>query len=578
MSTVMGAQLGVQVSPGPLAKVHGELEGVRNCTRCHEAGRELSGAKCLTCHKDVADRIAKKTGVHRAVTEACQKCHPEHAGAEADLLHLDTRRFDHRTETGFPLEGLHAKLAETCAACHKKRTFLDTRAVCSSCHADVHQGALGADCTRCHSALAAFKEARTQFDHTRTSFVLTGGHRSVACEKCHVKGAFKGLPHDVCSACHRTPHRQTLGTTCTACHVTDQWRTRTIEHAKTGFTLVGAHVQVTCEKCHTAGVTKPLRADRCSACHTNVHRASIKDDCRPCHAETSFRGATFDHATRTPFPLTGKHEGLPCRKCHTTITADVPLARQAVDFGGVNDACAACHTDEHKGDYGPLCDGCHRPTTFKASGFVHPRAPEFFGGQHTTVTCVKCHVRATEGARPLTGIPPRGSRGTPPLMTCTACHADVHLGQVGASCDRCHSTEAAKFAPERFSHDKGPFPLTGKHRAIDCVKCHPSETATFPSGVGVAKRLQPVATDCLACHRDPHLGQVDQHCPACHATTTFAILTFTHRGLERFFGDANHGDLPCQSCHKKVTGQFPAGVGTAIRFKVGRTCADCHPF
>ena len=53
-----------------------------------------------------------------------------------------------------------------------------------------------------------------------------------------------------------------------------------------------------------------------------LHRDSVKDDCRKCHTEASFKGATFDHAVRTGFPLAGKHEPLACRKCHTGIAPD----------------------------------------------------------------------------------------------------------------------------------------------------------------------------------------------------------------------------------------------------------------
>jgi hypothetical protein len=65
----------VQISPGPLAKAHAALEGVGNCTRCHEAGRELSPALCLGGHKPIAARIASKTGTHRAATGDCRACH-----------------------------------------------------------------------------------------------------------------------------------------------------------------------------------------------------------------------------------------------------------------------------------------------------------------------------------------------------------------------------------------------------------------------------------------------------------------------------------------------------------------------
>jgi hypothetical protein len=161
-------------------------------------------------------------------------------------------------------------------------------------------------------------------------------------------------------------------------------------------------------------------------------------------------------------------------------------------------------------------------------------------------------------------------------MACASCHADIHLGQLGTACERCHVIDAPKFAPAQFSHERGRFPLTGKHKGAECVKCHPNETRVFPAGNGTARRFSPMSGECQTCHKDPHLGQTDSRCDTCHTPVSFRILVYAHRGLESFF-TGYHATLACRSCHKTETGQFPAGQGTAIRFKVGRTCRACHP-
>ena len=58
------------------------------------------------------------------------------------------------------------------------------------------------------------------FNHTRAAFQLTGAHQRVACEKCHTAGVFRGLRFDTCSSCHKAPHRNELGPSCTSCHTT----------------------------------------------------------------------------------------------------------------------------------------------------------------------------------------------------------------------------------------------------------------------------------------------------------------------------------------------------------------------
>ena len=571
-------QFGALVSPGALSKAHAGLEGAGKCQSCHEVGRKVTAARCLTCHKPIAERIGRSVGVHRGAKE-CVSCHVEHAGVDAELRHLDTRTFNHAAETGFALDGQHAKTALKCVNCHKSRTFLDARASCSSCHADVHKGQFGADCTNCHSAKASFVDARKQFDHGKARFALTGAHTTVVCEKCHKSNVFRGLAFASCASCHAEPHRKKLGPTCTSCHSTQAWETRTVDHAKTGFVLVGAHVQVACAKCHQSGaMTKPVRADQCSSCHINVHRGSVKEDCRACHTEKTFQGAPFDHVAKTTFALEGKHEPLACRACHTSVSpANAPLARKVVDFSGLSRDCASCHRekDPHKGEFGQRCDVCHTPTTFNAKDFQHPRAPAFFAGRHEVARCEQCHLPG-KGLLPVrTAAPPEGAPPKRPSMECATCHVDVHLGQVGANCEQCHGVDGAKFAPVRFAHERTSFTLTGKHQELPCAKCHRTETRPFPAGAGTAVVLRPLDTRCQSCHADPHLGQVGGLCETCHQTTTFALPSFAHRGMEDFFGGF-HGKYACKDCHKVETGVFPAGRGTTTRFNVGRTCASCH--
>jgi len=550
-------QLGALASPGRLSKAHAALEGAANCAKCHEPGRKVTAERCLACHKPIAERMTRRIGVHRSVTTDCVTCHAEHAGADADLRLIETRTFNHQLETGFALDGLHAKTATACASCHKTRSLLTAQPACASCHADVHKGTLGASCTTCHSTTVAFNATASRFNHATAQFALTGAHETVACEKCHkTEHTFRGLKFDSCTSCHVPPHRKTLGPSCTTCHTTERWTTKTIDHSKTAFPLAGLHAQVACAKCHRAGITKPLESGRCADCHANVHKESIKDDCKTCHTEKGFRGAPFDHVVRTGFALDGKHQPLVCVKCHA----------KAADFSGASRACVSCHTDDkHKGAYGLQCDSCHRPSGFDVAHFSHPRSPEFFGDRHAGVACAKCHSPSAVALR----------TAASPSMTCATCHADVHLGQVSVSCERCHTVSGTHFAALRFSHDASPFPLTGRHTALECVKCHPTETRAFPSGTGTAMHLR-TGTECRACHADPHLGQVDARCETCHSTSTFKVTWYRHRGLEDFFAGF-HGKYACRSCHKTETGVFPAGAGTALRFTVGRTCAACHP-
>src|SRR5512141_2534491 len=95
-------------SPGKLATPHAALEGLRNCTSCHELRqRGTSNALCLDCHKPLAARITAGTGLHRTSgTRNCASCHRDHLGVDHRLVALDTASFTHDT-TGFTLGGSH---------------------------------------------------------------------------------------------------------------------------------------------------------------------------------------------------------------------------------------------------------------------------------------------------------------------------------------------------------------------------------------------------------------------------------------------------------------------------------------
>lgn len=582
------AQLGSLISPGPLARPHASLEGVANCAKCHEQGRRVTAQKCLACHAPIAQRIARKSGVHKDVTNDCVACHAEHAGVDGQLRPFDQASFDHAT-TGFPLTGKHALGARQCAACHKGRSFLDASSACASCHADVHKGALGANCATCHSTQAAFKGSATQFDHAKAAFALTGAHKTVACASCHAGSLYKGVKFASCADCHKDPHRPAMGASCTSCHTTDGWRTKSVNHARTDFPLVGQHAKVECASCHKQPATKvTLRSDTCASCHEDVHRGTFQQDCKVCHSENGWTNGRFDHNTTT-FTLSGRHTGLACEKCHRqgagssparsspAVAASRPVApARVVDFRGLKSSCVSCHEDVHQAELGASCETCHSAESFNVRSYPHRQPATFFAGQHAALTCAQCHVSPAP-TRPIrTGAAPLAVRFTAATRGCVSCHKDVHLGQLDAKCEACHSIDAARFAVS-INHSGTAFPLEGKHADVACRGCHKPETAAFPAGTGTAVRLKGLSTTCAACHADVHLGQLGSGCESCHTATTFRVASYKHRSravLALMTGA--HARAACADCHKSSTGTFPAGKGTAVRFVTGTTCVSCH--
>ena len=551
-------ELGTLVSPGPLSAAHAKLEGLKNCAKCHEPGKKVTARRCLACHQPIAERVAARKGVHRDVGDDCVTCHVEHAGTDAELRPLDPSDFDHAEETGYPLDGRHAAISRDCAKCHTTRSYLTARPECASCHKDVHKGALGNDCARCHSTVVVFAAAASTFDHSASQFPLTGAHSAVPCAKCHVEKAYKGLKFGACSDCHADPHKQRFGADCASCHTTAAWRTNRVDHSRTRYPLEGRHATVPCASCHTQPAMQ-VRPDaaRCASCHQDVHRGAFTADCAACHTVTSFKGAPFDHAAKTKFALTGKHAATACASCHKQArgaAATAPAAASAVEFRGLRSECASCHTDVHKGELGPLCASCHSTATFAVTTFAHPRSPEFFAGGHAAAAGGRRPAAPAGAAAGGATAAARKFRGV--SFDCASCHKDVHLGQLGGDCARCHSIAAPRFAAPGFSHAAARFPLAGKHAAIACASCHKSETAVYPDGTGTAVHYTGVSHECASCHKDVHLGQLGNRCESCHGTATFALTAYTHKGGAEFFV-ASHAKAPCLSCHKRVDGVFP---------------------
>jgi hypothetical protein len=623
------AQLGALVSPGRLSRAHSSLEGIGNCLQCHSAGRGIAAEKCLTCHKPVAERITQRKGVHRSVTTDCVACHVEHAGVDAELRPFNTERFNHRTDTGFPIDGLHAPLAANCATCHKARSFLTASPSCSSCHTDAHKGSLGPNCATCHTTSVRFAESRTRFDHGRTAFPLAGAHSSVSCASCHTtRTSYKIAGFTSCASCHTDPHRDRFGTNCSSCHTPRAWKTTRVDHARTAFPLRGAHGSVQCVSCHVKPALQvKTQSDTCASCHSDPHRGVFKQDCASCHTETTFKKSGpagpggFDHSS-TRFPLVDAHTPLACSSCHTgqsassfsprgaappsTPSKGTPLrgaaprppvpssARQVADFRGLRTECVSCHTDAHQAELGTSCETCHTARTFQVSAFRHAKQRPFFEGQHAALRCAQCHTTAYGAASApaastrtaaATTQPVRST--TPPTVvrtgftlaseTCVSCHTDSHLGQVGARCETCHTVETAMFAVTNFQHARTRFPLTARHAPLQCEACHAVVTQTFPGGHGTARRLTGIGTECASCHKDVHNAELGPDCQSCHSADTFSIKRYTHRRahLLRTFFTGRH-TTTCSGCHKPAAVRTGAPAAVLASYKASTACVTCH--
>jgi hypothetical protein len=533
MLAVLGgisSELHAQFSPGALSRAHMHLEGTQNCATCHEVGKEISGAKCLTCHVEIKAGLDARRGFHFTVSaeRKCVACHKEHLGRDVQTTIFRRETFDHR-QTGFELTGKHSTIQ--CEQCHThnnirssqvldivaksgRQTFLGLNAECVSCHEDRHRGTVGADCQTCH-ATASWLPAQG-FDHAATSFPLVGKHAPVQCASCHaeLRPANAGSPvlfttnaFADCTPCHKSPHREQFAEqSCKSCHSPEGWSRiagRAFDHDMTGFKLVGRHAILRCEQCHKtrgggAPATYRMPHEKCTDCHEDYHRGefagTFANDCAQCHTEQGFRPSTFTHEwhSRSRFPLAGAHGATPCSSCH------YDAARSSPRFSFTDVSCTACHTDRHGGQFNDVmshqsCGTCHTTVAWKSVTFDHDQTNFPLAGKHAAATCEACHKPA-----PAAGVVQY--RGT--LRECQSCHQDNHRGQFagvdGATdCARCHSTNGWQILV--FDHNtQSKFALTGAHARVPCTLCHHEDE----SEEGRFIRFKPTPTDCQSCHTE----------------------------------------------------------------------------
>ena len=457
----------------------------RDCASCHDSrsfnavpgpqahartSMPLTGGHaavpCESCHRDAA------AGSFTALNAACASCHlpdyegvslpdhvagkfPQECGQCHNSLAWQGARFEH---TAFLLTGPHT--TASCTSCHRPdgSGLVFPRPAgqqdCVACHRadydDEHAGSgYPTTCLTCHRSGNSWDDAN--FEHTTAAngFALLGAHIRATCGSCHLApdGRLKFDPKpstpQECAACHNADYeREHAGSgfsnVCMTCHNMERWDDAVFKHER--FPLSGAHTALPCTACHAPpnnGLIYPVPSgsNDCVACHRadydRQHTGSnFSTNCISCHGNTTWSGATFDHAgVARGFALQGKHASLPCSSCHA------PDGRALFAPAGNND-CVTCHRPDydraHAGSgYPPTCASCHSQDTWTAS-FNHDQFFPIFSGKHAGKwsSCQQCHTVASDFR----------------VFSCTTCHAQTktnadHSQVSGYSYDsnRCYS-------------------------------------------------------------------------------------------------------------------------------------------
>lgn len=583
-----------QLSPGPLTASHSDLEGISNCTQCHDIGKKVPDAKCLACHEEIQNLMTSNRGYHASDdvrTGECIDCHSEHHGRKFDMVRFDTEKFDHDL-TGYELLGQHGRI--DCRDCHKPDfiadsdirlktdTWLGMDTECLSCHSDYHQNTLGQDCASCHD-FEAFRPA-PGFNHDDAEYSLKGQHMDVECISCHAIETrngkefqvFNGLSFRDCVDCHDDPHNSLPGS-CSSCHDVagfEIFKGKSLfNHGLTHFSLKGSHGSLDCYECHSkdleaSNIFSDLRGvleTDCISCHDDVHEGKFGTNCAECHNENSFLDLNadieFDHSL-TDYELEGLHSDVECKSCHENSFTD------PIDFS----YCRNCHEDFHNGQFVQTdglvedCNNCHtvfEDFTFTSFGLDdHAESAFPLEGAHIATPCFACHLDEAEEEWSFRDVG----------QECIDCHEDIHEGHISEKyypekdCMQCHNSDS--WTTVSFDHNLTDWPLENKHADLDCRGCHFEQ-----EGELFLQSFRNLSTECYSCHENIHGDQFVENgitdCKQCHTTAGWEPENFDH-SITRFPLEGRHAELECQACHN-------TRVDNKTVFKIERfECIDCH--
>ncbi len=247
----------------------------------------------------------------------------------------------------------------------------------------------------------------------------------------------------------------------------------------------------------------------------------------------------------------------PTRSGSWAILSGAFLACVAVLFGEAPRAEDARDRPYPHGDWQEDCSLCHPDDTWipvvTSKGFDHS-AHFVLEGAHRAVPCRSCHPSLDF------------SRAR---KACVTCHQDVHRGEFGTDCSRCHTARSFIDRSEAVrSHRASRFPLSGAHAAADCESCHTMRSLGRTMYVGL-----PV--ECAGCHDSRSFPAAPQpppdhpaaeptgDCSLCHNTVTFGDARSGHPA-NGFPLTASHA-IPCVNCH-----------GQPFNPNLDPACVSCH--
>ncbi len=269
-----------------------------------------------------------------------------------------------------------------------------------------------------------------------------------------------------------------------------------------------------------------------------------------------------------------------CLDCHKEIRRLLSKKRGYHSSSEVKGRdCIRCHSEHH----GRKFDMLH----FDALNFDHDLTGYALKFRHAEIDCKRCHTPDK-----IRDFELKKRKGTYLGLEhdCLSCHEDYHQKTLSKDCAQCHNEKKWRPAPE-FDHDDAKYKLRGKHKDVECIKCHAKEERNgkaFQVFTGMKYE------NCSDCHKDPHKGRLPGACAQCHTVEQAFTGFYDRRSFQHsktgFALKGKHSSTACFDCHKKTKQplavfQDKKGIGEkdCVRChedkhkgKFGDNCAKCH--
>jgi len=278
--------------------------------------------------------------------------------------------------------------------------------------------------------------------------------------------------------------------------------------------------------------------DLCKA-HTNLEGVS---NCTKCHA-------VGNKVTREK-----------CLDCHKEINSLI-VSKNGFHASKevVGKDCYVCHNDHHGRTFQII--------KFDKTTFNHSTTGFELKGAHAREDCNACNCKSCHKSSFIkdTELKKKTLTYLGLNQECIYCHDDFHKGNMSPKCNTCHGYDSFK-NPTGFDHNTTKFPLIGKHRNVDCGKCHKT---TIIDGKSVRQLNGFAFNNCTSCHKDVHQNKFGQNCTQCHTEESFHTIkgngNFDHDKTD-FKLDGKHKSVACKKCHK-------TNLTDPIKFD---HCTNCH--